>query len=117
MKQTLLDLMTAMMPLMMPLVWIGGIAAAASILLLAARRTRFARWGAYLTVALGVFFLACQGMGALLGAQPSINFGDPAKFEFYLVAFWKIGLALLIPGTAVWALARKGRPTVVSPAA
>ena len=116
MKQTLLDLMSAMMPFMMPLVWAGGIAAAASLGLLVARRTRAARWGAGITLALGAFFLACQGMGALLGAQPSINFGDPSQFEFILVPFWQIGLGLLIPGAALWRLARQ-RPTVVNPAA
>ncbi len=106
MQQTLLDLMSAMMPAMMPLVWLGGIAAISSILLLILKQAAASRWSAGITLALGVFFLACQGMGGLLGAQPSINFGDPTKFEFHLVAFWKIGLALLVPGAAVWALSR-----------
>jgi hypothetical protein len=115
MKQTLLDLMSAMMPFMMPLVWLGGIAAAASIVLLLFKQARAARWGAGLTLALAAFFLACQGMGALLGAAPSINFGDPKQFEFILVPFWQIGLALLAPGAAVWAFARP-RPAAAAQA-
>ena len=107
MKQTLLDLMSAMMPAMMPLVWTGGVAAGAAILLLLAKQARLARWAAGLTLAVAAFFLASQGMGAVLGAAPSINFGDPKQFEFILVPFWQIGLALLVAGTAVWAFARQ----------
>jgi len=103
-KQTLMDMMTAMMPFMMPLVWLGGIAVAVSILLIALKQIRFARWASILTLALGLFFLASQGMGILLGAKPSINFGDPSQFEFILVPFWQIGLALLIPGGILWYL-------------
>lgn len=114
MKQFLLDLMSAMMPAMMPLVWAGGALAAASIALLALKQARFARWAAGLTLGLGAFFLASQGLGTFLGAQPSINFGDARQMEFILVPFWQIGLALALPGAAVWALAR-GRPGILQP--
>ncbi|HKL77559.1 MAG TPA: hypothetical protein VJ985_04230 [Gammaproteobacteria bacterium] len=116
MKQTLLDLMSAMMPYMMPLVWAGGAAVGASLLLLILKQARFARWGAGLALALGVFFLACQGMGALLGAQPSINFGDPSQFEFILVPFWQIGLGLAVPGTVAGLLARARQTGAAEPA-
>lgn len=32
----------------------------------------------------------------LMGLGASYNFGDPAKFEFVLVPFWQIGLALVL---------------------
>jgi hypothetical protein len=106
MKEMLLDVMSAMMPAMMPLVWIAAAVTAASIVVLVMRRYGAALWGGGLTMAFGIFFLACQILGALLGAQPSINFGDPSEFEFILVPFWQIGLAFLIPGLIVWRLAR-----------
>ena len=104
MKQSLMDLMAALMPAMVPLVWAGGILAAASLLLVALKKARLARWGAGLTLAIAAFFLASQGLGTLLGSQPSINFGDPTRFEFILVPFWEIGLALLLPGALAWLL-------------
>ncbi|MFB6260284.1 MAG: hypothetical protein ABEK42_06270 [Thiohalorhabdaceae bacterium] len=113
MKQFMLDLMSAMMPAMMPLVWAGSVLAAVSILLLALKRAKPARWGAGLTMAVGAFFLASQGMGTLLGAQPSINFGDAKQMEFILVPFWQIGLALAFPGAAVWLLSHRRRGDVL----
>jgi hypothetical protein len=115
-KQTMLDLMVKMMPLMMPLVYAGGallvIAVLALVLRLATGKaggiTRMAGW---LLAALGVFFLVCQAAGMWLGATPSINFGDSAKFEFDLKPFWEIGLAMLIPGALIgWLARRKGHP-------
>jgi hypothetical protein len=29
-----------------------------------------------------------------MGYESSYNFGDPAKFEFVLVPFWQMGLAI-----------------------
>jgi hypothetical protein len=106
MKQMLLDMMSAMMPAMMPLVWIGAAVTVLSIVLLLVKKYGGARLGGAATMAFGIFFLACQLAGALLGAQPSINFGDPSEFEFILVPFWQIGLAFLIPGLIVWWVAR-----------
>jgi len=106
MKQTLMDLMSAMMPAMMPLFWAGAFLAGLSVMLLVLRQARSARWAAVVTVALGAFFLGSQAMGAVLGTQPSINFGDPSKFQFILVPFWQIGLAMAIPGAIVWILSR-----------
>lgn len=105
MKQFMLDMMTAMMPAMVPMVWIGGIMTVLAIVLyILAGKTgyKLPLWLARGAMAFGIFFLACQVAGYLLGAGPSINFGDPKKFEFILVAFWKIGLAMLIPGWIIW---------------
>ncbi|HHI82253.1 MAG TPA: hypothetical protein ENJ99_03790 [Rhizobiales bacterium] len=110
MKMFLLNMMTAMMPAMVPMVWIGGILAVLSIVLyILGGKLGYkpALWAARGALAFGLFFVAAQGMGMLLGAGPSINFGDPRKFEFILVAFWKVGLALLIPAWIIWSFASK----------
>ncbi len=98
-KSTLIDIMTLMMPAMKPLVWLALAAFVAAIVLVIAggeMRERWAPKAAGITLAIGIFFLAAQGMGALLGAAPSINFGDPRKFEFILVPFWQLGIACLV---------------------
>ena len=96
MKSFLIDIMTMMMPFMKPLVWLAALsflAALALILVGGQQWQTWARRASTITLAIGIFFLAAQGMGFLLGASPSINFGDASKFEFILVAFWKLGFA------------------------
>jgi len=113
MKQFLLNTMTAMMPAMMPMVWIGGILTVLAIVLyILASKTGYkpALWAARAAMAFGFFFIAAQVMGYFLGAGPSINFGDPRKFEFILVGFWIIGLAMLIPSWIVWSFASNKMP-------
>jgi len=107
MKQFLLNMMTMMMPAMVPMVYIGGALVVLSIILYAlAGRTgyKLPLWLSRAAMAFGIFFLIAQVMGLILGANPSINFGDPREFEFILVAFWQIGLAILIPGWVIWSL-------------
>jgi len=113
-KQTMLDLMVRMMPLMMPLVYLGGVLLAIGLLSLIAYLASgnaggLARFAGWLLAGLGVFFLACQVAGMWLGATPSINFGDSAKFEFDLKPFWEIGLAMLVPGALIGWLAGRQR--------
>ena len=38
---------------------------------------------------------------------PTVNFGDSSKFEFILVSFWQIGIALLIASLIIKYLAKK----------
>ena len=107
MKQTMLDMMVAMMPYMMPLVYAGGVLLALGVLATLVRLANgsaagMARVDGGLLVALGIFFIACQVAGMVLGAQPAINFGDPTKFEFDLYPFWQIGLAMLVPGILIY---------------
>ncbi len=98
MKGFLINMMTAMMPFMKPLVWL---ALAAFVLGLALGLLnieggrRFARVALRVLVAIGVFFIVAQLMGIWLGAEPKINFGDSSKFEFILVPFWQLGLVML----------------------
>ncbi len=111
----MLDLMVKMMPLMMPLVYLGGVllavgALAAVFRLATSKAGGVARLAGWLLAGLGAFFLVCQAAGMWLGATPSINFGDSAKFEFDLKPFWEIGLAMLIPGVLIgWLAGRRRR--------
>jgi hypothetical protein len=105
-KQTMLELMVKMMPLMMPLVYVSAALIAAGIFaivtsLFVRKSAGIARLCGQVLVGFGVFFLACQAAGMWLGAAPSINFGDAAKFEFDLKPFWQIGLAALVPGLLI----------------
>ena len=109
MKMQLMEMMNSMMPFMKPLVYIGGAllvlgALAALIGLISGGGGGLARTAAYGLIALGVFFLGCQVAGMVLGATPSINFGNPAEFEFDLYPFWMIGGIMLIIGLAIRAL-------------
>ncbi|MCA8888393.1 MAG: hypothetical protein KDA46_06180 [Parvularculaceae bacterium] len=102
MKQTLIDIMGAMMPYMKTPVMVGGGVLALGLLLLLVRmftgRAPLLGLVSWLLIILGAFYILCQFMGMYLGMQPTINFGDPRKFEFKTVEFWKVGLAFVIPG-------------------
>jgi hypothetical protein len=95
----------------MPLVWLGVALIAFGVLSVVLRlvthsalASRGASWSGTLLMLVGLFFLASQGAGMLLGAAPSINFGDAANYEFDLKPFWMVGLAFLVPGLVVKAL-------------
>ena len=111
MKGMLMDMMSAMMPLMKPLVWLALLAFIVGVVLVLLggqgwhKLSRVALW---VVAGVGIFFLLAQGMGLWLGAQPSINFGDARKFEFILVPFWQLGLAALA-GTVVLRLLQRWR--------
>ncbi len=111
MRQFMMDTMAGMMPLMMPLVWLGVALIAVGILSVLARlvtgstlASRGGSWSGVLLVVIGFFFVASQGAGMLLGAAPAINFGDATKYEFNLKPFWMVGLAFLVPGLVILAL-------------
>ncbi len=109
MKGMLMDMMSAMMPLMKPLVWLALAAFVAGLaLVLTGGGSRIARLALWIVAGIGIFFLLAQGMGLWLGAQPSINFGDARKFQFILVPFWQLGLAALA-GAVVLRLLQRWR--------
>ena len=115
MRQFMMDMMAKMMPLMMPLAWLGLALIAVGVLSVLARlvtrsplASRGASWSGALLLILGAFFLVSQAAGMLLGASPAINLGDATKYEFNLKPFWMIGLVFLVPGFAFRAL-RGGR--------
>lgn len=111
MRQLMMDMMAKMMPFMMPLVWLGVALVVLGILSVVLRlltgsalASRSASWSGTLLVVVGLFFIASQAAGMLLGATPAINFGDATKYEFNLKPFWMVGLAFLVPGLVVRAL-------------
>lgn len=59
------------------LIWLGGIFLAAGLLLITAN--------------VAMHFM---------GLSASYNFGDPSQFEFILVPFWQVGVALIALGAA-----------------
>ena len=114
MKQMMLGVMAAMMPYMMPLIWIGaGLVVAGFALLIlglvvgrGAVLHRGVAWAGALSLLLGAFFLLSQFAGMWLGARPFINLGDSRQYQFVLVPFWQVGLALLVSGAILWRLGR-----------
>ena len=109
MKGFLIDMMTAMMPFMKPLVWLAALAFVAGLLLILVGGTgwyKLSRLAMWIVAGIGICLIAAQGMGALLGARPSINFGDARKFQFVLVPFWQLGVAALVGAGILRALQR-----------
>jgi membrane protein implicated in regulation of membrane protease activity len=52
---------------------------------------------------IGLAIIATSGVMTYMGVSASYNFGDPTKFQFMLVPFWQIGLAIVVAGGAVLA--------------
>lgn len=101
MKQFMIEMMTAMMPFMKPLMWLGVAAGVLGLVMLIAHMVMRANTGGWVLLAgrvvlgFAAFFFACQAAGYLLGAAPGINFGDFSKMEFNIVPFWQIGAGFL----------------------
>jgi hypothetical protein len=57
--------------------------------------------------AIGGAAIVASGAMRYLGYEPSYNFGDPTKFEFVLVPFWQIGLAIAVLGGLCVLIARR----------
>ncbi|KOR30724.1 hypothetical protein TI05_13495 [Achromatium sp. WMS3] len=99
MKETLTEMMIAMMPAMLPMVWAGAIILGVGLIVLVLNNPRpTLTFSGIVILILGIFFVAAQFMGQWLSMTPAINFGDPTKFEFILVPFWQIGAADIIAG-------------------
>lgn len=108
MKQMLLDMMVAMMPFMMPIIWLGYASVAIGALMvvggLVSPSLAQSNWGLLAgraAAGIGLFFLACEVMGFLLGANPGINLGDSTKFEFNIKPFWYFGAGFLLSGIII----------------
>lgn len=102
MKESIVDLMLTMMPLMKPFMWVGVGISGVGILLILMKYLfksdmRSARkWTTALVFVAAIFFISAQIAGYLLNMTPAINFGDSSQFEFILVSFWKIGVGFLV---------------------
>jgi hypothetical protein len=76
------------------------------------RRVLF--WTGWVLCALGAAVVVASLIMKGFGVDASYNFGDPAKFQFVLVPFWQIGLAIAVLGGLCLLLARwvkSTRPT------
>ncbi|MGV6801519.1 MAG: hypothetical protein ACWA5L_06310 [bacterium] len=105
MKELMIDMMAAMMPYMKLPMKAGFVLIAIALVLVVFRfingSGKFMSLVGWLLVAIGGFFVICQLMGMWLGMGPTINFGDPKKFEFNTIEFWVIGTWFLLPGFVV----------------
>lgn len=101
MREFMMDMMTQMMPIMKPLVWLGVVTAAIGVAMVLAALVLKSNSGGWVLLSgrvllgLSIFLFACEIAGMFLGAQPKINFGDFEKLEFILVPFWQIASAFL----------------------
>jgi len=102
MKDSMIDMMLAMMPYMKPFMWFGVVIVIIGALLILTRIVSKSNGNSAITWTVRIafisagFFLAAQAAGVYLSMAPTVNFGDSSKFEFILVSFWQIGLAFLI---------------------
>ena len=55
-------------------------------------------WLGVALVGIGVVAIVASAAMSTMGLSPSYNFGDPSKFEFFLVPLWQIGLAIAAVG-------------------
>ena len=55
-------------------------------------------WIGLLLCGIGAALIVASATMSYLGLNPSYNLGDPAKFEFILIPFWQIGLAIGVIG-------------------
>lgn len=63
-------------------------------------------WLGVLLGVIGVGMVGVSLMAAQRGGSPSINLGDPAQFQFFLVPFWQIGLGVAVLGALILIVSR-----------
>jgi len=104
MKNTMIDIMVAMMPVMKPFMWFSAAIAVMGFVFIISNiafnhnNKKLILWSGKIVLMASVFFLGAQLAGYLLSMPPTINFGDSSKFEFILVSFWQVGLVFLVAG-------------------
>lgn len=125
MKMLMMDMMSAMMPYMKPILYVGtGLLLIGLVVILFNMKSLFGHKGSDLDNAeergsigiigksvawFGAFFLACEVAGAMLSMKPGFAlFADPKNFDFgYSVRFWQVGLLFVIIGIVYWLLSRR----------
>ena len=116
-KDVMLAMMSAVMPYMIYVSYLGVILAAVGLLLLIINLVSGSMGGLVrlvgkLLIYVALFFFACEAAGWYLGAAPSLNLGDENNFEFILVRFWKLGLGALVLGLIYTLVARRSSSVV-----
>ena len=64
-------------------------------------------WLGGLFCSIGATLIVANLVMSFMGLGASYNFGDPAKFQFNLVPFWQIGLAIATIGGACLLASRR----------
>jgi predicted membrane channel-forming protein YqfA (hemolysin III family) len=64
-------------------------------------------WLGRASLAAGLVFISANIVMYFMGLSASYNLGDPSKFEFFLLSFWHIGIALACIGMLLSLLARR----------
>lgn len=105
--QEVIEQLTQIMVKMMPYMWyIADVGIALLVIgavawltwLFTGWATGLLRLSGRLLVGLGLFFLASQLAGLMLGMKPWLNLGDVNKGEFIALPFWMMGLPFLVTG-------------------
>jgi len=121
MKDMMIDMMVLMMPYMKPVMWVGAVFAVIGLLIIISKfvlkidMQKSILWSGRIALSTAVFFLAAQIAGYFLNMPPTVNFGDSSKFEFILVSFWQIGVALLVASLIIKFLSSKQRSKISAP--
>jgi hypothetical protein len=55
---------------------------------------KLVQWLGVALLGIGVLAIVASAAMTTMGLSASYNFGDPSKFEFFLVPLWQIGLAI-----------------------
>jgi len=63
-------------------------------------------WIGGLLCGVGIAVTVGSVVSSSMGLSPSYNFGDPAKFQFYLVPLWQIGSIVAVVGGALLLVSR-----------
>ncbi len=50
---------------------------------------------------MGIIYIMCQIAGIFLGLSASVNFGDFMNWQNLIVEFWKLGVGMIIVGSAL----------------
>ena len=108
MAQFMIDMMVMMMPYMKPTAYAGIAAATLGVVLAASQALMGAGGGlaqlaAKIAITIGLFFVACETAGRLIGMEPTLLFSsDPFDREMFRNQwpFWSLGCALVVTGAA-----------------
>ena len=71
------------------------------------RMQRSLLWAGSILCSIGAAVIVVSAVFGFFGLGTSYNFGNPEKFEFVLVPFWQIGLAITALGGAVLLVGRR----------
>ena len=69
---------------------------------------RYVFWLGLIFLVSGVLVVAASGLMAYHGLSTTINLGDPAEYQFYLVPVWQIGAAVAALGLFLFIVGRRG---------